>query len=260
MKTKAAGKILALVLAAALLGAVCCAQAEDAGAKITGNIEDGCYVLTVPVDPADTGEWRADEMAQDQSVVKLAASGTENGVFTARYEPTGDGEVSVFLRHFNEHGTCDEMHGFDLLVKDGKVQETIGGSMLQSPEAADVDPYFSGEWLEKDTQFTRLNVTAKNDSGWEIEILSPVSHGSWLIRATVYHDCDYNAFVYADGMKYDLLPDGEASSQETASGLWGTLRFAGTADNLQLEWYDMENSNGETVVFERTPALPAPQD
>ncbi|MBR7173971.1 MAG: hypothetical protein IKD50_06050, partial [Clostridia bacterium] len=90
--------------------------------QITGRIEDGCYVLTVEMDPKDSGKWQADEMAQDPFVVKLASADTENGVFTARYEPTGDGEVAVSLRHFNAH-TCDQLHSFNLLVENGKVQE-----------------------------------------------------------------------------------------------------------------------------------------
>ena len=223
--------------------------------KITGNIVDGCYVLKVQMD--SEGEWRADEMAQDDSVVKLAASGVENGVFTARYEPTGDGEASVVLRHFNEHNTCNELHSFTLLVKNGKVQEEIGGSYQASPDESEVEPYFSGKWLEKDTQFTVLNVTKKNEDGWDIEITSPVSHGSWVIRATVYHACDYDAFVYSNGVKYNLIPGETTREEEAATGLWGTLRFAGTMDHLQLVWYDMINQESETVTFERESGLPA---
>ena len=250
-------KVITLVLAAAVLCAVCCALAEEAGTKITGNIEDGSYVLTVSVDPEDAGEWRADEMAQDQSVVKLASAGTENGMFTASYEPTGDGEVTVSLRHYSKFKVCDELHTFDLKVENGKITETTGGSFTASPSEDDMDPYFSGEWLEKDTQFTTLNVTKKAEDGWEIELSSPLSHGAWVIRATAYFDCDYDAFVYADGVKYDLVPGEEVTEKEAAAGLWGTLRFAGIADSLQLEWYDMEfSSEGETVLFERGSGLP----
>ena len=42
-----------------------------------------------------------------------------------------------------------------------------------------------------------------------------------------------------------------------ASGLWGTLKLEGMPDDPQLVWYDMENTGGETVPFERTPGLPA---
>ena len=249
-------KMIALGLSVLLLFAICAAFAEGGTesdvAQITGQIDGGAYVISLKVDPEDQGEWRADEMAQDDSVVKLAASGVENGVFTARYEPTGDGQVTVTLRHINAHNTCNELHTFDLLVRDGKVQEETGGSYLATSPDDVVDPYFSGKWLEKDTQFTELNVTKKDGDGWDVEIMSPVSHGAWLIRATVYQDCDYGGFVYADGVRYDLLPDGKPAEKEAAVGLWGKVEFTGTADDIQLVWYDMEMSeNGETVTFER---------
>jgi len=249
-------KMVGVVLAVAMLLLVCAAYAEEGTensvAQITGKIDDGAYVLSLKTDPKDPGEWRADEMAQDDSVVKLASSGVENGVFTARYEPTGDGEVTVSLRHFSEHNTCDEMHTFDLLVKDGKVQEETGGSYLATSPDDVLDPVLSGKWLEKDTQFTVLNATKKDGDGWDVEIMSPVSHGAWLIRATAYQDCEYEGLVYADGVRYDLTPEGEPAEKEAAKDLWGTLTFGGTADNIQLVWYDMELSeNGETVTFEK---------
>jgi len=221
---------------------------------IKGEIVDGAYVLTAK--QKESGEWRADEMAQDDSVVKLAAAGTENGIFTGRYEPTGEGEVTVSLRHFNEHNTCDELHTFNLLVKNGKVQEETGGSYTASPNEADLDPFISGEWLEENTQFTMLDVTKNTGDGWTAVFTSPVSHGAWTIRATVYYDCDYDAFVYADGVKYDLIPGEEAQEKESETGLWGTLKLGGTAENIQLVWYDMNHSEGKTVTFERAPGLP----
>lgn len=250
-------KILALVLAAAMLCAAYCAPAEEAGTKITGNIEDGCYVLTVSVDPEDEGEWRVDDTVEDQSVVKLAAAETEDDLFTARYEPAGDGTVTVSLRHYSEFRVCDELHTFELKVENGKVTEAASGSFTASPSEDDMDPYFSGEWLEKDTQFTTLNVTKKAGDGWDIEFTSPLSHGAWVIRATAYFDCDYDAFVYADGVKYDLVPGDEVTEKETDTGLWGTLKFAGIADSLQLEWNDLEYApEGKTVLFERGSGLP----
>lgn len=219
------------------------------GHEITGNIEDGCYVLTLKAD--GEGEWRADEMAQDQSIVKLASSGVENGIFTARYEPTGDGSVAVYLRHFNDHNVCDELHSYDLLVKDGKVQEVTGGSVLMSPDPKEDNPYFSGEWVEKDTQFTTMNVTKKDGDGWDVEIVSPVSHGSWVIRAEVYDDCDYNAYVYADGVNYNLIPGDTTAEEEAETGLWGTLQLGGTVDHLTLDWYGMESTDGGVITFVR---------
>ena len=116
---------------------------------------------------------------------------------------------------------------------------------------------FSGEWLEKDTQFTVLDVTERIDNGWDIEITSPVSHGAWTIRAAAYYDSANDVFAYEDGMKYDLMPEGETPEKEAAAGLRGTLRLTGAEDDRQLEWHDAGGEAGETVVFERAPALPA---
>ena len=231
------------------------AETVDPSSMITAQIVDGCYVMTVQTD--GKGEWRADEMAQDDSVVTLAASGVENGLFTARYAPAGDGEASVVLRHYNEQDACDELYTFTLLVKDGSVQEATGGSYQASPDESELNPVFSGEWLEKDTQFTSLTVTQKIEGGWAVEITSPVSHGSWVIRATVRYDCDYEAFVYSDGVRYDLIPGETIELKEVQRGLWGTLSLSGTMDHLLLTWYDMTDSGGETVTFERAPGLPA---
>ncbi len=225
------------------------AQETAAGNKITGNIEDGCYVLTLKAD--GEGEWCADEMAQDQSIVKLASSGVENGIFTARYEPTGDGSVAVYLRHYNEHEVCDEMHSYDLLVKDGKVTEVTGGSVLMSPDPKEDNPYFSGAWVEKDNQFLTMNVTKIDGDGWDVEIASPMTHGAWIIRAEVYDDCDYNAYVYNNGVKYDLIPGNVTTEEAAESGLWGTLQLGGTAEHLTLEWYGMESSEGNVITFVR---------
>ncbi len=257
------GNVSVLNIADLDIGSLCTYGAEnaplsgtaDTPRKITGSIEDGCYVLTVQTD--GKGEWRADEMAQDDSVVTLAASGVENGLFTARYAPAGDGEASVVLRHYNEQDACDELCTFTLLVKDGSVQEATGGSYQASPDESELNPVFSGEWLEKDTQFTSLTVTQKIEGGWAVEITSPVSHGSWVIRATVRYDCDYEAFVYSDGVRYDLIPGETIELKEVQRGLWGTLSLSGTMDHLLLTWYDMTDSGSETVTFERAPGLPA---
>ena len=251
-------KILAVLLAVTVLAAASvCAGAEtaDISSRIKGEILDGAYVLTVQV--SGEGEWRADEMAQDSTVVKLASAAEENGVFTARYEPAGDGQVTVGLHHYNRFNVCDELHTFDLLVKDGKVQETTGGSYTAAPDEGEVNPYFSGEWLEKDTQFTVLDVNKSIDSGWNVVITSPVSRGAWVIRGTVHYDCDNSAFVYSDGVKYDLIPGEETQEKEAATGLWGKLSLTGTEDDLVIEWYDMANMEGTAVTFERAPALPA---
>ena len=223
-------------------------NAEAAAQELAGRIENGSYVLDIRLAPDDSGEWRADGTAQEGSGVKLAASGVENGVFTVRYEPAGDGEATIFLRHINAHGTCDKLHSFILLVKDGAIQEVTGGSYQTSPAEEEINPCFSGEWLEKDTQFTTLDVTKKAEDGWDIVLSSPVSHGAWVIRATAYYDCEANALVCADGVRYDLVPGDGTQEKEAAAGLHGTLALSGEEDAPVLVWRDAE---GSEITFER---------
>ena len=248
-------KTISMLLALAMLLTACAALAEGeeaAQSRITGNIAEGCYELTVRLDPEDRGEWRAEESANG-SAVKLAGATAENGVLTVRYEPAEDGEASVILAHYTEHQTCDQMFSFTLRVEGGKVQEVSNGSVQIAPAEEELAQHFSGEWLEKGTQFTRLDVTKQIGDGWEVEITSPISHGAWVIRATAYYDILRDAFAYQDGVKYDLIPGDETQMKEAETGRQGMLKFDGTTENLQLVWEDA----GETVTFERAPALPA---
>ena len=96
-----------------------------------------------------------------------------------------------------------------------------------------------------------LDATRRVDDGWDIEITSPMTHGAYVLRATAYFDCDWDAFIYADGVKNNL-PEGEGDPAQT--GLWGKIQFGGTEENLQLVW--SEGVEGDEVVFERAPALP----
>ena len=118
-------KLFVVILAVALL--LCAAAlAEETKAEVKGEIVDGSYVIRIPDENGDLG-WLADDMAQDDSVVKLAKAGLEGNEFVIQYDPTGDGEVSVGARHYIGIA-CNEYLTWDLSVKDGKVTEVTGGS------------------------------------------------------------------------------------------------------------------------------------
>ena len=57
------------VLALALSCALALAE-ETAHPQLTGSLEDGCYVLRVALDPADTGEWNADRIDPDRFAIR----------------------------------------------------------------------------------------------------------------------------------------------------------------------------------------------
>ena len=137
-------------------------------------------------------------------------------------------------------------------------EQTMDAAQLTAaPDESEISFYFSGEWLEKGNQFTTLTATKRISEGWDVEILSPMSHGAWVIRATVSYDPDTQSFVYSDGVKYDLIPGEATQEQEAASGLCGTLNLSESDGQLLLTWYDAQNTEDETVPFERAPALPA---
>ena len=178
--------LLTFFLAAALTVS---SLAEDtAPDAIRGDIVDGSYVFRIPMLPDDSGEWVPDAEFAGGPVVRLASAESEDGALVVRYEPVQDGTVTVNLRHYNGYA-CDAVHGFDLLVTGGSIQEVTGGSYTETPSDEDLDPYLSGKWLEKDTQFTEMMLSKNPESGWDAEITSPLTHGGYVFRATLHYDC-----------------------------------------------------------------------
>ncbi len=228
------------------------ALAEPADAPVRCDIEDGVYVIRIPDPEGDLG-WLADDMAQDDSVVKLADEALEGDEYVVRYAPAGDGEVTVAVRHYIGIA-CDRMYTWDLTVKDGVVQENTGGSFTAAPDEAELDPYFSGEWLEEETQFTQLTVAKGEDRGWDVEAVAPLTHGAYVFKTTVYYDCDLNAFVYDKGKFWDVpITDSEDApelGEAKVAGTTGSFTLDGDADALALTWYDDVRPE-ETVVFAR---------
>ena len=158
-----------LTLALLLCGAASFAEGDEAAeAAIRCGIENGSYVIRIPDVEGDLG-WVADDMSQDDSVVVLASAELVDGEFVVRYDPVGDGEVTVCVGHYRGIA-CDEMHTWDLAVRDGAVQECTGGSYTASSEEAELDPYLSGEWLEDESETVRLVIVKGEERGWDVEI------------------------------------------------------------------------------------------
>ena len=221
---------------------------------IVGRIEDGSYILRFPVQENETGEWVADDMAQNDSIVKLAYARLENGAFEVRYDPVGDGEMAVAVRHMNGIA-CDEAHTFELLVKDGKIQEVTGGSYTASPTDEELAAYCIGEWREQETQFTQMTIGTNDEGALTAEIVSPMTHGAYLFRMTLHYDCELNAFLYDDGALYDLpITDSEEADlgepvQQNLSGR--LLLLADENDTLLLSWYNQLTPEEPEIVFFR---------
>lgn len=224
---------------------------------ILGRIEDGSYILRIPVQENEAGEWVADDMSQDDSIVKLAYTRLENGAFEVRYDPVGDGEMAVAIRHFSGIA-CDEAHTFNLLVKDGKIQEVTGGSYTASPTDDELAAFYPGEWREQETQFTQMTIGTNDEGLLTAEIISPMTHGAYLFRMTLHYDCELDAFVYDDGAVYELpITDSEeaALGEPTQQHLGGRLLLmTDENDQLLLSWYNQLTPDEPEIVFCRLTA------
>ena len=243
-------KVLIVLLALALSVSVC-AAAETAGdPEIVGNIEDGSYTLLVRVQPGDTG-WCVDGTEELDAMLTVAEAAYTDEGFFVRLDPVSDGTVTVRLLHQDGDFVCDRIFTFDLLIKDGAVRESTGGSYTASPSEEEQDPYLSGEWMEKDTRFTRMTIAKNPDKGWNAEMVSPVSHEAYVFRANIRYDCDRDAFVYRDGVQYDApTEDTDVLGEPVYTGEIGILKFAQDGDEIGLVWTN-EFFVDRTVTFVR---------
>ena len=248
-------KLFAMLLAAALLVCAVAAMAEEPDNTIKGEIVDGSYVIRIPDEEGDLG-WVADDMAQDDFVVKLAKAELEGKDFVVQYDPTGDGEVAVGVRHYIGIA-CNEYYTWDLTVKDGKVAEVSGGSYTAAPEAEVFDPYLIGEYESPDGM-SGLTIT-KNEGGgaWDVEINGALSHNGYVFMATIYYDCELDRFVYDKGKTWEVpISDSDEEpelGEATQAGLCGAFFFTGDPANMMLTWLRDEDSEN-AIDFQRTDA------
>lgn len=244
--------LVLILMVAAIFPTVLAENAESLSDPIQGEIQDGIYVLRVLHASDASGKWRADSTAQDESVIRLSSAQIDGGDYVARYSPTGDGTATIALRHYNEHA-CDQVHGFDLLVRDGQIREVTGGYVLLSPLDSDLDPILSGTWLEDSTQFTTLTLSMRENGGWDGEITSPMTHGAYTWKATLYFECDPEGLVYRDACATHLLPDSSEPGSPMSTGSSGTLQYATDASgDIALLWPAQDNPEHRDILFVRS--------
>ena len=249
------------LFAALLIAALCltgCALAEETvnsnGQEINYLIdEEGAFVIQIPAEGGVSG-WIADDMEQDDTVVKLAYDDVLEDTHVVRYEPTGDGDVTVGIYHYIGIA-CDHYMTWDLHVEDGAVKEVTGGSDTVAPDDADLDTFLVGEWTEVDTQFTAMTIEKNPEKGWDVEIAAPLTHGAYIFKTTVQYDCELDSLVYDKGKFWEApITDSEEEAELGEAKIAGTMgRFALVAEDgetLRLDWYDDQNESGETIVFE----------
>ena len=238
--------ILSALVMVMLMG-IAAAENEE-NTSIRCEIENGSYVIRIPTAENESC-WQAEAMDKEGVVTVIETAETKDGLYTVRFMPTQDGESTVTVRHFSGIA-CDQVFTWTLAVKDGAVQESVSGSYTASPAEEDLDPYISGEWKEKDTQFTQMIISKNPNKGWDVEIVSPMTHGSYDFQATVYYDCDRDAFVYENGQLFNLTPEGKPSITSANQGMKGIFRFQGeNEDEIAIVWINDEFPD-ESITFE----------
>lgn len=245
-------KLITLVLSLALLCGFAALAEIDGGTKINCRIEEGSYYIRIDDPEGDLG-WVFETGNKD--VAMLYDASLDGDAFVARFDPSQDGETTVSARHYTGVA-CDELHTWDLRVEENMVTACTGSSATMSPAEAELDPWISGEWAERDTQFTTLTVEKNPERGWDVEAVSPLTHGAYIFKTTVYYDCEVVGFVYDKGKFWDAPTDGDAELGEArTAGTVGSfaIGFEGdTPESATLTWHDDEL--GEDVVFERVDA------
>ena len=245
-------KMMAMLLAAvlALMG---CAFAENAETENTLNtlIEEGSFIIQIPVAEGDEG-WVADDMSQDDSIVRLYDADILEDTFVARYDAVSDGDVTVGVRHMNGIA-CDQAFTWDLRVADGAVQEVIGGSHTMSPDEAEQDALIAGEWQINDNIMAGMTIAKNEGQGWALEIRTAYP-GVYVFQADMAFDCEQDQFVYAGGTVYKSeitnSPNvvlGDVITTDASGALKPVEMENG---ELRLEWYNALSPE-ETALFYR---------
>lgn len=243
-------KWISLLLITLLLLTCALAGAEEAQI-ITSSIDDGVYFIRIPLKTEDE-DWRADELAEAEGLtLKLVSAQAADGCFEARYAAEGEGTATVSLRRF-EGAACVELHTWDLKAENGKIVESVGGSFTASPSDEELEAALAGEWLEAETQFTRLSIERNPEGGFDVELSSPISHAAYILRARAFMDCEQNALVWVDGARWNApLTDAELADpgEPLETGLTGSLTLGADEDALLLVWPADQNPEGREIAF-----------
>ena len=238
---------LSVLLAVSVFSPAAAETAEES--TIVCAIENGSYVVRIPAAEDDAG-WAA-AVPEGDSALKMGEEKTEDGFYTVRFDPAADGTATVTVRHFYCDIACDQVHTWDLKVEGGAVTESTGGSYTASPSEEELDALISGEWAEKETQFTRLTLQKNPENGWDAEFSSPLTRGAFVLQAAACYDCETGAFLYDKGFRYDAPVEGEELGAPVSEDAEGCIIPEGSEEEgITLRWVDRSNPDA-AVIFER---------
>ena len=247
--------LLTVLVPAAILMASAFVTAEEKkepdAQEINCLIEEGSYIVQIPVKENDEG-WKVNDLELDESVLKVYSAEVIEDTFVARIDPEADGKATLEIDHYDGIA-CDQRLTWDLVVEGGEVKECTGGSNEEAPDEESMDAYLTGVWMEDETQFSEMEIAKNPEKGWDVEIVSPASHGAYVTKATVYYDCMTESLVYDNGTVYEApITDSDETElgDPAAENTEGMLKITGDdEENIRLEWTHGDDS--EATIFVR---------
>lgn len=245
-------KVIAMLMVAALalMGCAFAETAQDENA-INALIDEGSFVVQIPVAENDEG-WVADDMAQDDTILKLYDADVIEDTFVARYDPAGDGEMGVTVRHM-DGDVCDRFVYWVVTVKDGAVQSFVEEARGEAPDEKALDAIVSGEWQINDNIMAGMTIAKNEGKGWSMQIATAYPN-VYVFQADLFYDCELDQLVYTSGRVYQSeitnSPEvvlGELLNEDAG----GSLRIVKTDDGeTRLVWHN-ELSPEEDAMFYR---------
>lgn len=251
-------KLLALVLATMMVLAGLAALAEEN--TINSLVEEGSFIVQIDDPEGDLG-WLAE--TKDESIVSIYDADLIEDTYVVRYDPVNDGDTTVTVKHYTGIA-CDQVYTWDLTVKDKTIVEPTGGSHTASPDPATFDATLIGQWETADGMAT-MSIT-KNPGGsvWDAEINGASSHNGYAFVATIYYDCEKDAFVYDKGKYWELpITDSEeapALGEPTTAGMSGAFTFSGDEEKPVLTWKGDDEDSIEIEFSKAAAGAAIPED
>lgn len=239
-----------LIAALALMG---CAFAEptEEDSAINVMIAEGSFIVQIDVEDGDEG-WVADDMSQDDTVLKLYDADVIENTFVARYDPVGDGEICITVRHM-DGDVCDRAYSWDVRVVDGAARDIVAHPEIVAPDEATLTPMIAGEWQINDNIMAGMTITKNEGKGWALQIATAYP-GVYVFQADLFYDCELDTFVYTGGKVYKSeitnspkVVLGDLINEDAG----GSLRVVKSDDGeVRLEWHN-ELSPEEDALFHR---------
>lgn len=245
-------KLIAMLLVAALalMGCAFAQTSQEENSPVNALIEQGSFIVQIDVEAGDEG-WVADDMTQDDTVLKLYDADVIEDTFVARYDPVGDGDICVTVRHM-DNGVCDRAYSWDVSVVDGAARDIVAHPEIVAPDEAALTPMIAGEWQINDNIMAGMTIAKKDGEGWALQIATAYP-GVYVFQADLFYDCELDAFVYTGGKVYRseiTNTPGVVLGEQMTDDASGSLKVVIADDGaILLNWHNGLSPDEDALFY-----------